>query len=379
MKTSLSLLALALVPALGFTFAGVADVQAAGEKGAEETIATEKIDGGHICGPFPNVSWWVNDPAKILRLVKKRYKGDWDTYIASWNRYGGSLQRNLENGEARVIKSQGKTLRGPTLAVHVAMVKKRVAVLTCLRDTEISANNLELLETAAGGNNEKPQPGSSENAALRRCDELPQVDWWSKTPAAVKGAVAKRYNGDWNKYIKRWKVHYASMKRSFENQQPRIVKSRGITLRGKTLEAHLGKIEKRIEVLECMRGQAEAGNTGDASIEADLETASGAPARAVIRGKQMQLRIETECGGGQTSFKLTNEGGRWPRLAEINIHRMDTKGLLVKRRLRMRGSQQMTFRISRNKQQGIAGVGIFVNPSWFPRKFQYDAVANCAG
>ena len=258
MKTSLSLLALALVPALGFTFAGVADVQAAGEKGAEETIDTEKIDGGHICGPFPNVSWWVNDPAKILRLVKKRYKGDWDTYIASWNRYGGSLQRNLENGEARVIKSQGKTLRGPTLAVHVAMVKKRVAVLTCLRDTEISANKLEMLETAAGGNNEKPQPGSSENAALRRCDELPQVDWWSKTRAAVKGAVAKRYNGDWNKYIKRWKVHYASMKRSFENQQPRIVKSRGITLRGKTLEAHLGKIEKRIEVLECMRGQAEA-------------------------------------------------------------------------------------------------------------------------
>jgi hypothetical protein len=116
------------------------------------------------------------------------------------------------------------------------------------------------------------------------------------------------------------------MKRSFENQQPRIVKSRGITLRGKTLEAHLGKIEKRIEVLECMRGQAEAGNTGDASIEADLETASGAPARAVIRGEQMQLIIETECSGGQTSFKLTNEGGRWPRLAEINIHRMDTKG-----------------------------------------------------
>jgi hypothetical protein len=45
----------------------------------------------------------------------------------------------------------------------------------------------------------------------------------------------------------------------------------------------------------------------------------------------------------------------------------------------MRGSQQMTFRIPRNKQQGIAGVGIFVSPSWFPRKFEYDAVANCVG
>lgn len=79
------------------------------------------------------------------------------------------------------------------------------------------------------------------------------------------------------------------MKRSFENQQPRIVKSRGITLRGKTLEAHLGKIEKRIEVLECMRGQAEAGNTGDASIEADL---------------YQRLLIETQLGDSQTLKSL---------------------------------------------------------------------------
>ena len=56
---------------------------------------------------------------------------------------------------------------------------------------------------------------------------------------------------------------------------------------------------------------------------------------------------------------------------------MDTKALLVKRRLRMRTSQQMTFRIPRNKQQGIAGVGIFLNPSWYARAFKYDASANC--
>jgi len=257
------------------------------------------------------------------------------------------------------------------------MVKKRVVVLKCLRDAQNSNNSLESLETAAGGDDANNQPRARPVAG--KCDPLPQADWWSKTPTAVKSAVAKRYNGDWDKYIKRWKTHHASMKRSSENGRARVVKSRGITLRGKTLESHVGKIEKRIEVLECMQANAEAGNTGDGSGEASLETASGAPTRAVISGDQMEIEVEAECSGGQASFKLTNVGDRWPRLGEINIHRIDTKGLLVKRRLRMRGSQQMTFRIPRNKQQGIAGVGIFVSPSWFPRKFEYDAVANCVG
>jgi hypothetical protein len=201
---------------------------------------------------------------------------------------------------------------------------------------------------------------------------LPQADWWSKTPESVHRAVAKRYDGDWDKYIKRWKQHHKSMTESFEKKQSRVVKSRGITLRGKTLEAHVGKIKKRIEVLECMQVEAELG--GD---HASLETASGAPSSAMITGDHMEIDVEAECSGGQASFKLTNVGDRWPRLGEINIHRVDTKGLLVKRRLRMRSSQQMTFRIPRDKQQGIAGVGIFVSPSWFPRNFKYDAIVNC--
>lgn len=368
--------ALALVPVLGISFATAPGAYAAAEKAAEETIATEKVISANHCAAFPDVAWWVNDAAKVIAIVNKHYKGDWDEYIASWNRYGGSLQRSLENGEARVIKSQNKTLKGPTLAIHVAMVKKRVEVLECLRDAEKSDTKIASLETAAGEGDAKNQP--SPRATTRKCDPLPQVDWWSKTPAEVRQSVASQYDGDWDKYIERWKRHHKSMKNSFEKNQPRIVKSRGITLRGKILEAHVGKIEKRIEVLECLKANAEAANTGQDTAAASLETASGAPTRAVITGDQLDIKIEAECSGGQASFKLTNVGERWPRLGEINIHRLDTKGLLVKRRLLMRGSQQMTFRIPRNGQQGIAGVGIFVSPSWFPRTFKYDAVVNCA-
>ena len=90
-------MSLALITALGINVAGNSSALAA---------------AGHICGPFPKVSWWVNDPAKILKLVENRYKGDWDIYIASWSRYPSSLELSLDNGESRPIKSQGKTLRG---------------------------------------------------------------------------------------------------------------------------------------------------------------------------------------------------------------------------------------------------------------------------
>ena len=159
MKTSISSFALALVPVLGISLAAVPGTHA----------AVEKTSNAHSCGAFPNVAWWVNDPAKVVGMVNKRYKGDWDKYIAGWNRYGGSLQQSLENGEARVIKSQKKTLKGLSLAVHVAMVKKRIVVLECLRDAENGNKNLDQLETAAGGGG-KTQPQSQTGGR--------QLDWY---------------------------------------------------------------------------------------------------------------------------------------------------------------------------------------------------------
>ena len=91
----------------------------------------------------------------------------------------------------------------------------------------------------------------------------------------------------------------------------------------------------------------------------------------------MEIDVEARCEVGDATFKLTNLGARWPRLGEINIHRTDTKALLVKRRLRMRNSQQLIYKIPANRLGGAQGVGFFVKPSWYDRPFKYDATINC--
>ena len=148
------------------------------------------------CNALPDVAWWVNVPAKINNLLETRFKGDWDRYIASWRRYHDSMEHSLEIGEARVIKSRGITLRGPTLAVFVFHIKKRIEVLACFARKSQEAENLEGFVTAADGTGAKNPDARPAHFATRRglvlcsCDQLPQVDWWSKTPAAVRGAVA---------------------------------------------------------------------------------------------------------------------------------------------------------------------------------------------
>ena len=107
-------------------------------------------------------------------------------------------------------KDHATTLRGPTLAVFVFNIKKRIEVLRCFSRENRAAENLEAFATAAGGAAAKI-PAASPAGSPRRttlvlssCDQLPEVDWWSKTPAAVRGAVAKNYDGDWDRYIARW-------------------------------------------------------------------------------------------------------------------------------------------------------------------------------
>ena len=353
-------------------------------------LSAARAAEAELCNALPDVAWWVKAPKKIKNLVASRYKGDWDRYIASWQRYHDSMEQSLEIGEARVIKSRGISLQGPSLAVFVFNIKKRIEVLACYSRKAQTAENLEGFATAAGGPTAKmpgasPAGAATRNAmALNRCDRLPQADWWSKTPAAVRVAVASKYDGDWDRYIARWRDHYRSMKRSLEKNKPRIVRSIGLTLAGKTLEDHVGKIERRVEVLVCLQKNAEAIEARAASQKAgdavaSFETASGGPATEVIRINEMEIIVEAQCVEGEARFNLTNLGARWPRLGEITIYRLDTEALLVKRRLRMKNSQQISYRIPPKRQRGASGVGFFVKPSWYNRPFKFDATIACTG
>jgi len=144
-------------------------------------LSVARAAEAEICNALPDVAWWVNAPEKINNLVETRYKGDWEPYLASWQRYHDSMELSLETGAARVIKSRGITLRGPSLAVFVFNIKKRIEVLDCFARNSQAAESLGGFATAAG---DPVGVARRSTTVLSSCDQLPQVDWWSKTPAA---------------------------------------------------------------------------------------------------------------------------------------------------------------------------------------------------
>ena len=198
------------------------------------------------------------------------------------------------------------------------------------------------------------------------------------------------------------------MKRVLASGGTAEVKSRGIKLKGPSLQAHIHDIEQRIEVLGCLRAAAAqrgptineidtaAGSAreearslprfdrpvhvaigDDKGNDADKDK-SGAPAQvASIDDGDFQLEVSARCDDGQVIFQITNVGDKWPRLGAISIHRTDTDAMLTKRRLRLNNSQQATFTVRKKQVAEVGEVGLWIEPSWFDRKFHYDSKIAC--
>lgn len=215
------------------------------------------------------------------------------------------------------------------------------------------------------------------------CKALPDVAWWSSDPAKITRSVTKRYKGDWARYISRWEKYQVTMERMLENGETAVVKSRNIRLEGAKLEAHIIDIKSRISVLNCLREKDE--ELQAAALE-NLETAAGGnepatPAKptesASVDDGNLDVDVSATCKNNNAVFQVTNLGAKWPRLGVVNIYRTSDKALLVKRRIRMRNSQQATFQVKRRPSQEVTEVGIFVQPTWFSRGFKYDTKIHC--
>ena len=96
-----------------------------------------------------------------------------------------------------------------------------------------------------------------------------------------------------------------------------------------------------------------------------------------MSGKSLDLEVTAECENNVVTFQITNLGDRWPQLGSINIYGADNKALVSKRRMKLRNSQQVTFKISRNKAKKAKVLGLWIEPSWFKRPFKYDIKQSC--
>ncbi len=97
---------------------------------------------------------------------------------------------------------------------------------------------------------------------------------------------------------------------------------------------------------------------------------------AQATSKDVNLEIVSACVNGTATFKIVNLGDKWPHLGKLKVFYIaegETKEISA-RQMRFAHGQKAPFPL---KNVGAARVGIFVEPSWYERPFNYDAEVAC--
>ncbi len=92
---------------------------------------------------------------------------------------------------------------------------------------------------------------------------------------------------------------------------------------------------------------------------------------------ELDMKVSVKCQHGDAVFMIVNRGKAWPEPGIISVYWTEVTRLVHERRLRLGAGQRISFRVS-----GVAGnsfeFGLWINPSWFKRPFDYDARIKCS-
>ena len=94
-------------------------------------------------------------------------------------------------------------------------------------------------------------PNNEAHAAT--CPALPEVSWWHTTHEKILQHVEQNYSGEWDPYINKWTMYRDKMKTILDKDGTAIVQSKGVRLKGISLEKHIGNVEKRIRITQCLK------------------------------------------------------------------------------------------------------------------------------
>ncbi|MBT4934433.1 MAG: response regulator [Rhodospirillaceae bacterium] len=85
------------------------------------------------CGELPKVPWWGNvSHESIISYVNNKNSGDWDAYVAKWERQLEKLGSIQSRGGTVIAPKLGTRLTGTVLAEYVDQVETRLKVTRCL-------------------------------------------------------------------------------------------------------------------------------------------------------------------------------------------------------------------------------------------------------
>lgn len=111
--------------------------------------------------------------------------------------------------------------------------------------------------------------------------------------------------------------------------------------------------------------------------------ASGAQAQSSVQGEVavappvfLQLEITSACTEDGAVFKIINRGKKWPQTGFLRLYHADDKTLISERKLRLGDDQKASFVVKKEIAAGRP-VGVWIEPEWYARDFEYDARIDC--
>ena len=90
----------------------------------------------------------------------------------------------------------------------------------------------------------------------------------------------------------------------------------------------------------------------------------------------LELKVSASCKKGAAVFKVENKGERWPKSGRFEVYSVEDKSLISQRKFRLATGQKATFRV-KDVATSYGEVGLWVQPSWYQRGFEYDAKIVC--
>jgi len=224
------------------------------------------------------------------------------------------------------------------------------------------------------------------------CEPFPKVSLWGNyTHARVTKYVDAKLDGNWSTYVGKLQKRLKSLKAIQARGDVLKLKFRGkrVVLKDAKLKAYVRAATRRVSVAQCLADEADPDNlnnfdTAAGQPDAEPEPAAPRPAQSVakqssiVSGRGLELKVLGECRAGVATFKVTNNGGAWPKSGFVSIYRLgDTNPRPIsKRRMRFAAGQTSTFRVK--SVQGAAGnLALWVNPGWTERAYTEDATLSC--
>ncbi|HEY9080874.1 hypothetical protein [Magnetovibrio sp.] len=123
-------------------------------------------------------------------------------------------------------------------------------------------------------------------------------------------------------------------------------------------------------VLAFTAGLVGVSSSSAAELIAQAEIAAAPP--AVLR-----VDVSSACVGQGAVFKIVNRGSQWPRTSLLRLYYTDDNSLIGQRRLRLADNQRVSFAVN-DKVAAGRPIGVWLDPGWYKRGFQFDAEATCS-